>query len=125
MPKQSPKAQPHLRKGLERIAPSPTKVATTPGRKVEGPLPAEANRAVKAKAKAKREQTRVGSASKIGRVIEMMSTKTGASIEQLSKATGWQHHSVRGAISGNVKKKLGLNVTSERVNDVRIYRIGK
>ena len=39
--------------------------------------------------------------------------------------TGWQSHSVRGAISGAIKKKLGLNVTSERVKDMRIYRIVK
>ena len=62
--------------------------------------------------------------SKIDTLVEMMRAKHGASIEQLSKATGWQNHSVRGAISGNVKKKLGLNVTSERVKGVRIYRIG-
>lgn len=63
--------------------------------------------------------------SKIETVVNMLRAKQGASLEQLSKATGWQHHSVRGAISGNVKKKLGLNVTSERVKGVRIYRIGK
>jgi len=63
--------------------------------------------------------------TKIQTVVNMLRAKQGASLEQLSKATGWQHHSVRGAISGNVKKKLGLNVTSERVKGVRIYRIGK
>lgn len=55
----------------------------------------------------------------------MMRAKRGASIDQLSKATGWQHHSVRGAISGNIKKKLGLNVTGAAVNGVRVYRIVK
>ena len=63
--------------------------------------------------------------SKIDTIVKLMRAKPGASIEQLSKATGWQHHSVRGAISGNVKKKLGLNVASERVKGVRVYRIGK
>lgn len=63
--------------------------------------------------------------SKIRTVVNMLRARQGASLEQLSKATGWQHHSVRGAISGNVKKKLGLNVTSERVKGVRVYRIGK
>lgn len=66
-----------------------------------------------------------GSGSKIDTVVNMLRAKQGASLEQLSKATGWQHHSVRGAISGHVKKKLGLNVTSERVKGVRTYRIGK
>ena len=66
-----------------------------------------------------------GGGSKIQTVVNMLRAKQGASLQQLSKATGWQHHSVRGAISGNVKKKLGLNVTSERVKGFRIYRIGK
>jgi hypothetical protein len=38
-------------------------------------------------------------------------------------ATGWQAHSVRGAISGAIKKKLGLAVVSERVGETRTYRI--
>lgn len=63
--------------------------------------------------------------SKIGTLVQMMRATHGASIEQLSKATGWQHHSVRGAISGNIKKKLGLNVTSAALNGVRTYRIVK
>ena len=62
---------------------------------------------------------------KIDTLVEMMRAKHGASIEQLSKTTGWQNHSVRGAISGNIKKKLGLNVTSAAVNGVRVYRIVK
>jgi hypothetical protein len=40
------------------------------------------------------------------------------------KATGWQPHSVRGAISGNLKKKLGLAVVSDKVEARgRVYRI--
>ena len=38
-------------------------------------------------------------------------------------ATGWQAHSVRGAISGAIKKRLGLKVTSEKSDGVRTYRI--
>lgn len=63
--------------------------------------------------------------TKIDTLVQMMRAKHGASIEQLSKATGWQNHSVRGAISGNIKKKLSLNVTSAAVNGVRTYRIVK
>lgn len=63
--------------------------------------------------------------SKIDTLVQMMRAKHGASIDQLSKATGWQNHSVRGAISGNIKKKLGLNVASAAVNGVRTYRIVK
>ncbi len=54
----------------------------------------------------------------------MLSQPKGATIADLVAATGWQTHSVRGAISGALKKKLGLAVTSERVEDRgRVYRI--
>ncbi len=65
------------------------------------------------------------SASKIDTVIALLRAKGGASIEQVIKATGWQAHSVRGAISGQLKKKLGLNVMSEKVEGTRLYRIAK
>jgi hypothetical protein len=65
------------------------------------------------------------STSKIDTVITMLRAKEGASIEQVIKATGWQAHSVRGAISGHLKKKLGLNVVSEKMDGTRLYRIAK
>jgi hypothetical protein len=48
-------------------------------------------------------------------LIAMLRTQDGATIEEIKAATGWQSHTVRGAISGAVKKKLGLQVTTERV----------
>jgi hypothetical protein len=57
-------------------------------------------------------------------MIDLLKRKKGATIEAIVAATGWQPHSVRGAISGTLKKKLGLAVTSERVGDgSRVYRI--
>ncbi len=57
-------------------------------------------------------------------MIDLLKRKKGATIEEIVEATGWQPHSVRGAISGALKKKLGLAVTSERVGDgSRVYRI--
>ena len=49
----------------------------------------------------------------------------GATIEDMVKATGWQTHSVRGAISGTIKKKLGLQVSAEKRDGVRVYRIAR
>ncbi len=57
-------------------------------------------------------------------LIDLLKRKKGATLEKIVAATGWQPHSVRGAISGTLKKKLGLAVTSERVGDgSRVYRI--
>ncbi len=57
-------------------------------------------------------------------LIEMLRRPNGATIEQMTAKTGWQPHSVRGAISGTLKKKLGLAVTSETVEGRgRVYRI--
>ncbi len=44
-------------------------------------------------------------------LIELLKRKTGATIDDIVKATGWQPHSVRSAISGTLKKKLGMKVT--------------
>ncbi len=57
-------------------------------------------------------------------LIDLLKRKTGATIADLVHATGWQPHSVRGAISGTLKKKLGLTVTSEPIEKRgRVYRI--
>ena len=47
----------------------------------------------------------------------------GASLQELMDTTGWQAHSVRGFLSGTMRKKFGLNVISERLDGVRRYRI--
>ena len=64
------------------------------------------------------------SGSKIDGLIILLRRKTGATITDAMEATGWQAHSVRGAISGTLKKKQGLTVTSE-VEGARgrVYRI--
>ena len=57
-------------------------------------------------------------------LIAMLRTPDGATIEEIMAATGWQSHTVRGAMAGALKKKLGLEVTSEKVeNRGRVYRI--
>lgn len=62
--------------------------------------------------------------SKLSIILEMLKRPDGSTINDLSAATGWQTHSVRGFLSGTVKKRLGLPLTSETSDKVgRRYRI--
>ena len=63
--------------------------------------------------------------SKLGQVIALLRRDQGATIADLTAVTGWQAHSVRGAIAGAIKKKLGLAVVSEKIQGVRTYRIAQ
>ena len=62
--------------------------------------------------------------SKQAQLIEMLKRRQGSSIEEIVEKFGWQPHTVRGAIAGALKKKLGLEVISEKVEGRgRVYRI--
>ena len=58
---------------------------------------------------------KVRAGTKQARLIEMLRAPDGATSAEIAEATGWQPHTVRGAIAGALKKKLGLAVTSEKV----------
>jgi hypothetical protein len=62
--------------------------------------------------------------SKQALLIAMLRRDEGATIEQIVEATGWQRHTCRGAISGALKKRLGLAVISGKIDGRRVYRIG-
>jgi hypothetical protein len=57
-------------------------------------------------------------------LIAMLRAEGGATIDEMAAATGWAAHSIRGVLSGALKKKLGLAVTSEKVaGRARRYRL--
>ncbi len=114
--------------GLQAIGGEPA------GESIEQPTPRKARakkprrRAVLKTAasqpKGEKSQTAVRKGTKQALLIDLLKRKKGATIEEIVEAIGWQAHSVRGAISGALKKKLGLAVTSEKVQARgRVYRI--
>jgi hypothetical protein len=62
--------------------------------------------------------------SKQALLIGLLQRPEGMTITQAIDATGWQAHTIRGALAGVLKKRLGLNITSAKGDDnIRIYRI--
>lgn len=57
-------------------------------------------------------------------MIEMLRQPEGATLEEIAAATGWQRHTIRGAMAGALKKKLGLTIASDKVEGRgRVYKI--
>ena len=79
----------------------------------------------KAKSRASRTAApRSRDGSKQAQLIAMLRRAKGATIDEIVEALGWQPHTVRGAIAGALKKRLGLQVASERDEKRgRVYRI--
>ena len=61
--------------------------------------------------------------SKQSEVIVMLRRPEGATVEEVASAMGWQRHTVRGLVSGTLKKKLGLTLASAQEERGRVYRI--
>ncbi len=79
----------------------------------EQPVPGTAS-------KARRPRT----GTKQARLIEMLRTESGATIDEIATALQWRSHTVRGAMAGALKKRLGLTITSEKIEARgRVYRI--
>jgi len=110
--------------------PEPTK-PTQAGQEPATPEPAaesatQAAKPAKGRAKAKAKPAKVAptekptprAGTKQAQMIELLKRPEGATVEQIAATTGWQHHTIRGAISGALKKKLGLNVEATRTREV-------
>ncbi len=62
--------------------------------------------------------------TKLARVVECLLKPGGATVAQMTLETGWQAHSIRGAISGTIKRKFGFQVQTDKPNGgERTYRI--
>jgi hypothetical protein len=70
-----------------------------------------------------RAKPKTRSGTKQAKMIDLMKRPEGATVEQIAKETGWQHHTIRGAISGALKKKLGLRVEATKEDSGTVYRI--
>jgi len=97
--------------------------AATPAKRKPAKGKAKASRAAPATSERTSKPTpRAG--TKQALMIELLKRPEGATVEQIAEATGWQHHTIRGAISGALKKKLGLTVEATRTREVGPNKVG-
>jgi hypothetical protein len=85
--------------------------ATKKGKSAKKASPAKKAPKSAKKAKAVRE------GSKTDKILELLKRPGGVTAKELMKATGWQPHSVRGFLSGTIRKKMGLTVISTKGED--------
>jgi hypothetical protein len=106
--------------GKARAAARKPPAATTKAKSTR--TPSRGKKAPKRRPKAKAATPDHG--SKTALVISLLEKSKGASLAELMKATGWQAHSVRGFLSGTLRKKMGLKVESAKRGDgERVYSV--
>ena len=76
---------------------------------IEAPEAKPAERQTRTRSKSSSQDSSTRSAT----LLRLLSGKSGASLGELQAATGWQAHSVRGFLSGTVRRKMGLELISE------------
>ncbi|MGH6897972.1 MAG: DUF3489 domain-containing protein [Geminicoccaceae bacterium] len=119
----------------EDAAPAGATPADAEAQAVEAPAPATgadgAAKPAKRKAKAAKpgktpqaDKPTPRAGTKQALMIDLLKRPEGATVEQIAAATGWQHHTIRGAISGALKKKLGLTVEATRTREVGPNKTG-
>ncbi|MFN3644771.1 MAG: DUF3489 domain-containing protein [Gemmobacter sp.] len=109
--------------GLAAVGIDPADANTAPTSIDEPPSDAPAPNAPTGTEPAPKART-LREGTKQATLIAMLRAPDGATIEEIMAATGWQSHTVRGAMAGALKKKLGLEVTSEKVEGRgRVYKL--
>jgi hypothetical protein len=116
------------RAGLEAIGVEPEDEgesaadAPAPAPKADGATSAKKGKAGRGKAMAsnaaRAQKPTPRARTKQALMIELLKRPEGATVEQIAAATGWQHHTIRGAISGALRKKLRLTVETIRTRAV-------
>jgi hypothetical protein len=95
--------------------------------KTKGRASAKTRSGTKSRPKAKRAKPvvhhKTRNSSKQAAVLALLSRPSGATIAAIVEATGWQAHTVRGFLAAVVRKKLGLNLKSEKTDGERVYRV--
>ncbi len=106
-----------------RVAPRRANVAPAKAKSARNATPAK--KAPKGRTKREVAKPKVArDGSKTTKILDLLKRPGGATSKDLMKATGWLPHSVRGFLSGTVRKKLGLTVTSTKgENGERTYSL--
>jgi hypothetical protein len=106
-----------------RVAPRRANVAPAKAKSARKATPAK--KAPKGRTKREVAKPKVArDGSKTAKILDLLKRPGGATSKDLMKATGWLPHSVRGFLSGTVRKKLGLTVTSTKgENGERTYSV--
>ncbi len=106
------------------VAPRKPHVPPSNGKSAKKTTPQKKGAKATKGAKTAKKPTGAREGSKTDKVLDLLKRSGGATTKELMKATGWQPHSVRGFLSGTLRKKMGLAVTSTKGEDgQRCYSI--